>query len=184
MKEAENLIKSGSNLDALVALKNLLDLDPSDSAAKAMYERTSNKIKDAGDKNIDSESGNREKIRSHFISGLDYYASGDFNSALREWDMVIEASPLQRQVYELINKTKDRLKKTEDQKKNVELLRQQKISRLYNEAVVSHTKGKFEESIGLWKQILEMDPSNREAKQYLEKVTEEYRKIQRQNLGW
>jgi tetratricopeptide (TPR) repeat protein len=87
-------------------------------------------------------------------------------------------------VYDLISKAKERVGKLETQAKNIVILKQQKLTGLYNEAVMLHTKGKFEESINIWRQILELDPANTEAKEYLKKVTEEYKKIQRQNLEW
>lgn len=182
--EADRLMKENSYIDALVALKNVLDLEPENKDAKEKSARAAEFVKTLGEKNMSVETGNKDSIKKYFETGLDYYASGEYEKAVKEWDAVILASPMQKQVYEFIGKAKEKVRKAQDQTKNIEILKQQKISGLYNEAVVLHTQGKFEESINKWKLLLELDPANAEAKAYLQKVTEEYKKIQRQNLGW
>jgi tetratricopeptide (TPR) repeat protein len=184
LSEADSLIKQGSYIDALVALKNVLDIEPGNAAAKEKFNSTSQFVKTTSEKNLFLESLNKDSIKKYFETGLDYYASGQYEKAVKEWDNVIQASPLQGQVYDLISKAKERVGKLETQAKNIVILKQQKLTGLYNEAVMLHTKGKFEESINIWRQILELDPANTEAKEYLKKVTEEYKKIQRQNLEW
>ena len=182
--EADKMMKENSYIDALVALKNAVELDPTDTAVREKLDSTSKLVKATSEKNLFQESLNKDSIQKYFETGLDFYASGEYEKAIREWDNVIQASPLQRQVYEFISKAKEKVNREEDQAKNIEILKQQKISGLYNQAVILHTQGKFEESIGVWKQLLELDPANKEAKEYLNKVTDEYKKTQRQNLGW
>lgn len=182
--EADRLIKEDSYIDALVALRNVLDMDPANTDAKIKFDRAAQFVKALGEKNMSVETGNKDAIKQYFEKGLDMYASGQYEKAVSEWDMVIQASPLQHQVYEMITKAKEKIRKKEDQEKNIGILRQQKISALYNEAVMLHTRGKFEESINIWREILRLDPVNAEAREYLRKVTEEYKKIQRQNLEW
>jgi tetratricopeptide (TPR) repeat protein len=184
IKEADTMIKNDSYIDAMIALKNVLEIDPNNADAKAKFDRAQQFVKTLGEKNIAVEEGNKDTIKKHFESGLDSYADGNYEQAILEWNKVIQASPLQRQVYSFIKKAEDKVKKKEDQARSTQELHKQKISELYNQAVILHTQGKFEESINVWREILSLDPGNKEAKDYLDKVTDEYKKIQRQNLGW
>jgi tetratricopeptide (TPR) repeat protein len=182
--EADKLMKEGSYIDALVALKNVLDLDPDNADAKTRFESAQQSVKTMGEKNMAIETQNTVMIKQHFESGLDLYASGDYVKALKEWNKVIDSSPMQRQVYTFIKKVEDKIQQGQEQEKNTQIDRREKLTDMYNQAVILQTKGKFEESIGMWREILKLDPNNKEAKAYLDKVTEEYQKIQRQNLEW
>ncbi len=184
LKEADILIKEGSYIDALVSLKSIQEMDPANNEIQEKISKTTEYLKALGEKNIATESANREKIKKYFEKGLDLYTSGKYEKAVEEWNKVIQSSPLQYQVYTYIKKAEEKIRKKEDQIKTMKILEKQRIMELYNEAVIAHTKGKFEESIKLWKEILKLDPNNKEAQEYMNKVTEEYKKIQQQKLQW
>jgi len=184
LKESDTAMKEGSYIDALVSLKALQEIEPEDKEIQKKINEATGYVKTLGEKNIAIESANREKIKTYFEKGLDNYASGKYEKAIEEWNKVIQSSPLQNQVYTYIKKAEEKIRKKEDQEKTMKILEKQKILELYNEAVIAHTKGKFEESIKLWKEILKLDPGNKEAQEYLNKVTEEYKKMQLQQLQW
>jgi tetratricopeptide (TPR) repeat protein len=184
LMEANALLKEGSYIDALVSLKAVQEIDPQNKEIQEKITKATEYVKTLGEKNIAIESANKEKIKRYFEKGLDLYTSGKYEKAVEEWNKVIQSSPLQNQVYTYIKKAEEKIRKKEDQEKTMKLLQKQRIMELYNEAVISHTKGQFEESIKLWKEILKLDPNNKEAQIYLDKVTEEYKKIQQQKLQW
>ncbi|MCX8094364.1 MAG: PorV/PorQ family protein [Candidatus Goldbacteria bacterium] len=184
LQNAEKLIKDGSYIDALVLLKNAQELDPNNTEIQNKIKRTKEYVRTLGEKNIEVESANKEQIKNYFDKGLDYYSLGKYEQAVAEWNKIIQLSPLQNQVYSYIKKAEEKIRKKEDQEKATKILQKQRIMELYNEAVIAHTKGKFEESIKLWKEILKLDPNNKEANEYLNKVVEEYKKIQQQKLQW
>ncbi len=184
LKEADALLKEGSYIDALVSLKTIQEIEPENKEINEKIKKATEYVKTLGEKNIAIEAENKEKIKKHFEKGLDLYTSGKYEKAVEEWNKVIQSSPLQNQVYTYIKKAEEKIRKKEDLAKAVKILEKQKIMELYNEAVIAHTKGKFEDSIKLWKEILKLDPNNKEAQQYLNKVVEEYKKIQQQKLQW
>ncbi len=47
-----------------------------------------------------------------------------------------------------------------------------------------YTKGEYQESMKAWQQLLEIDPENADAKSNIKKITEEFKKLQQQELGW
>ena len=99
-------------------------------------------------------------------------------------DKVIKASPLQRQVYSFIQSAQSKIAQKKETALKTELDKKDKITSLYNKAALLHSKGNFEESINTWRQLLELDPSNEEAKNILEKVTQEYKEMQLRKIVW
>jgi tetratricopeptide (TPR) repeat protein len=184
LADADKSIQEALYIDALVSLKNVLDLDPKNEIASLKMKRAQELIKTLGDSNLTVESGNKEIIKKHFELGLDSYASGNFEQAITEWDQVIKASPLQRQVYNYIKRAEEKLKKREEAVSQKKYQDEKNLSVLYNQAVVLYTKGDFEKSIGLWKEYLKLDPNNSEAKDYIEKITKEFLELQKQKLEW
>jgi len=184
LKEADTLLKQGSYIDALVSLKAVQEIEPENKEIQEKISNATEYVKKIGEKNIEVEEQNKEKIKRYFEKGLDLYTTGKYEKAIEEWNKVIQSSPLQNQVYTYIKKAEEKVRKKEEQTKTMKILQKQRILELYNEAVIAHTKGKFEEAIKLWNEILKLDPDNKEAKEYLNKVTEEYKKIQQQQLQW
>jgi len=183
-EEAESLINDKLYIDAMVKLKSLLDLDPNNTAAKDKYDYAETVVKKLGEENLAVEEKNRQEIKTHFDNGISYYAEGNYDKAVEEWNKVIDASPMQKQVYNFIKTVEQKVKKKEEIKQTAEMEKNQKINTLYNKAVLLYTQGNFEESINTWKELLAIDPENKEAKEYLEKIKEDYIKVQKQNLQW
>lgn len=184
LSEADEFLKQDLYIDAMVRLKSVLDIDSDNKIAKEKFKMAEEYVKTLGEKNILAEEKNREKIKTHFENGLKYYTAQNYEAAIKEWDIVIKSSPLQRQVYNYIKSAEEKIKKKEEQKKNVEILKKQKINELYNKAVLEYTKGNFNDSLNLWHELLKIDPENKEAKEYIDKIVEDYKKIQKQEIGW
>jgi len=184
LKEADSMIAGDSYIDAMVKLKEVLSIDPDNKIAAEKFKKAKQFIETLGENNIAAEAGNRKLIKQHFEKGLDNYTSGNYEKAVSEWDKVLKASPLQNQVYNYIKKAESKIRRKEEQKKTTKILKARRAAELYNKAVMLHTQGRFEESISAWKKLLEADPKNTEAKEYLERVTEEFKKMQKQELIW
>ena len=184
LADADNLMREALYIDALVSLKNVLDIDPNNELATAKLKRAQELIRTLGESNYSAEAGNKEAIKQHFEAGLDSYTVGNYAKAIEEWDKVIQASPLQRQVYNYIKSAQEKIKKVEQAVSLKKINEDKKLTALYNDAVMLYTKGDFEKSIGLWKEYLKLDPDNAEAKGYIEKITKEYLELQKQKLEW
>jgi tetratricopeptide (TPR) repeat protein len=184
LAEADTLMKQDSYIDAMVSLKNVLDIDPKNQTALDKFARAQELVKTLGENNLSIQEGNKEAIKQHFEAGLNNYAAGNYEKAIDEWDMVIKASPLQRMVYNYIQSAQNKVKKSEEVTNQKKLDRDKKLQALYNDAVVQYSKGEFEKAIGLWREYLKQDPDNAEAKDNLEKITKEYMELQKQKLEW
>jgi tetratricopeptide (TPR) repeat protein len=182
--DADSLVRQDLYIDALVSLKNALDIDPKNEIASAKMARAQELIKTLGEKNLSVEEGNKTAIKEHFESGLNDYTAGNYEKAVEEWDKVIKASPLQRQVYNYIQRAQEKIKVKEDAAVAKKSDAEKKLASLYSDAVLLYTKGEFEKSIGLWREYLKLDPDNRDAKEYVEKITKEFLELQKQKLEW
>ncbi|MCE5299812.1 MAG: hypothetical protein LLG37_02925 [Spirochaetia bacterium] len=184
MRDADRLMKENLYIDALVSLKNVLDLDPENSSAKTQFARAQELIRTLGENNLGIEEGNKAVIRQHFESGLNNYAAGNYEKAISEWDQVIKASPLQRQVYNYIKQAQDKIKKIEVAETEKKSSLEKQKSSIFNRAVLLYSKGDFEGSIQAWKDLLKIDPESKDAKNNMEKITKEYLELQKQKLEW
>ncbi len=182
--EAKKLMSDNLLIDAMVKLRTALELDPGNQEAKDLAESTESAIQKLSDANIEAEVQNKKLIKEYFSKGLAKYTLKDYKAAIEEWDKVIKLSPLQRQVYGYIKSAQENIARQQETKIKQDFKKEQEKNDLYNRAVLLYTQGKFEESLNLWKKLLELDPGNAEAKGYLGKITEEFKKLQRQNLGW
>lgn len=182
--EADKLIEDKLYIDAMVSLKSILDIDPSNGIAWKKFRDTQEIVKKLGQENIVQEQKNRVIIQKNFDAGLDQYTAGNYADAIEQWDKVIKASPLQRQVYNYIKSAQEKIRKVEVKAEKQKSEREKTISSLYNKAVLQYTKGEFQESMKTWQQLLELDPDNADAKTNMKKITEEFKKVQQQELGW
>jgi tetratricopeptide (TPR) repeat protein len=182
--DADSLVRQDLYIDALVSLKNALDIDPKNEIAAAKLARAQELIRTLGEKNLSVEEGNKTAIKEHFENGLTDYTAGNYEKAVEEWDKVIKASPLQRQVYNYIQRAQEKIKVKEEAVVAKKSEADKKLAGLYSDAVLLYTKGEFEKSIGLWREYLKLDPDNKDAKEYVEKITKEFLELQKQKLEW
>ena len=184
LDEADELLKQDLYIDAMVKLKAVLEIDPENKIALNKFNKAEEYVKALGEKNFMVEEKNKQMIKESFEKGLKYYSAQQYQKAIEEWDKVIKSSPLQRQVYNYIKSAQEKIQKKEEQKKTAEILKRDRIKDLYNKAVLEYTKGNFNESLNLWHELLKIDPENKEAKEYIDKIVEDYKKIQKQEIGW
>lgn len=182
--EADELLKQDLYIDAMVKLKTILEIDPDNKIALNKFNKAEEYVKTLGEKNFMVEEKNKQKIKEYFEKGLKYYSAQEYQKAIEQWDKVIKSSPLQRQVYNYIKSAQEKIQKKEEQKKTAEILKRDRIKDLYNKAVLEYTKGNFNESLKIWHELLKIAPENKEAKEYIDKIVEDYKKIQKQEIGW
>lgn len=183
-KEAAELEARGRHIDALVKIKNALDITPADKNLWEKFRSLQSNIQKSAEENILAEAKNETFIRTHFDRGLTNYSEGRFEEAIREWDKVIKASPLQRQVYSFIQSAQAKITEKKDTAVKAEADKKERLTSLYNKAALLHSQGKFEESINAWHELIAADPSNNEAKKILDKVTREYKEMQLRKIVW
>ncbi len=92
-----------------------------------------------------------------------YFSSGNFEEAMKIWKKILEYTPDDAEARESLAKAR-----TESLKNS----RSSVIGDHYDKGLEFFNGGKFDESLSEWKSILEIDPENEVARDYVERIRE------------
>ncbi len=137
----------------------VLKLEPNNKTAKEYLEKIEKALAElARLKSIEDEA------EKHFILGLNYFNKKEYESALEEFNITLEIKPDHQKAIEYKNKVLEILKKLkEKQEKEKYTL----IQKLLAEGIKYYQLGEYELAIEKFKKVLELDPENKYAKEYL-----------------
>ncbi len=158
----------GNLEEALANLDRALLWDPEYQEAKDMYQKISEekRVKDA---------------EAYVNRGIELYNQSDFINAITEFEKALELDPgnsLATKWQENAFTAMVELQKTKYKKK------QQmagKVSDLMKQGVSYYSKGKYSKAESKFNEVLEIDPNNQEAKQYLQ-LSQNARKTKAQDM--
>ncbi|MBN1897158.1 MAG: tetratricopeptide repeat protein [Spirochaetes bacterium] len=141
------------------AFEQVLNLDPENETAKEYLA----KINDILEK-LSHEKTVREEAEKHFSLGLAYFNKEEYEPALEEFTITLEIMPDHTKAKEYRDRTLALLKKL--QKK-----REEEKSSLTQELLAKGIKyyqmGEYEMAIDMFKQVIQIDPENKYAQEYL-----------------
>lgn len=102
-----------------------------------------------------------KRAQQYIMTGDKYYSEGKYAQAMGEWEKALIWLPGNESLQEKINKAE----------KELERVTNKKIMENYIEqAYLFYEEGKLIESLEKWKSILELEPGNVRAKEYVEKI--------------
>ena len=153
--EGIRLARQGEYLKAYKDFKQVLAINPLHKDAKLQADEMKKKMVGAVDIN--------EEARFHFERGLDVYATGMYDVAIREWEAALKVEP----TFERLEKY---IKKVNKEKKGVVPLH----VRLGNE---HYQKKEYLQAIKEWKLVLASDPENEEVMEKIIQVRKEMENI-------
>ncbi len=129
----------------------------------------------------------RETVEKRYFRGIDYYAEGQFNKAIKEWRQVLRLDPKHRGAKEYLKKAKDKIARANSRKGRkkgrTKSPREEKIEVYYRQGINYYLAGEFKEAIGQWEEVLKMEPSHNGAKGYIAKAKERL-KISGEGIGY
>lgn len=108
--------------------------------------------------------------RKYYELGIKYYTAGDYELALNNFLQAAEINPGNELIVQYINRTGNELKKKREQ----ELLQQ---------AINDYQEQNFEVSLDKFVRVLDLNPRNREAVDYIQKIKEEATLIEKGKGG-
>ena len=115
--------------------------------------------------NIDQAKGKIERlVEVHLSRGKEFYDKKDSAGAIKEFKVVLNFAPENKEAKEYIEKTKEQAAAI------VKKVSRAEIDALYYEAADLYLKRKYEESISVLNKLLELDPINENAYKLLEKA--------------
>jgi tetratricopeptide (TPR) repeat protein len=129
----------------------------------------------------------REIVDRHYFQGIDYYAEGKFEKAVKEWDEVLSIDPEHKGAKEYIKKARDKIasanSRSKEREPTVRRPEEEKIEAYYKQGINYYLAGEFREAIRQWEEVLRMEPSHKGAREYMAKAKERL-KISEEGIGY
>jgi len=159
-------------LDSKATFQKVIKMDPGNNTAEE-YLR---KIADMLEKMKQAKLRENE-AEKHFMLGVDYFNKKQYEKALDEFDFTLNIIPTHQGAIDYKKRTLEILKKLELEKQRK---RNELIQRLLMEGIQLYQMSEFENAIYNFKKVLQLDPENQYALEYL-KLSEEALRLQRQS---
>ena len=137
-----------------------LEFDPNNDRAEELLENIygkEDKIKDLKKR--------QEKAKLVYETGLDNFRDQEYATAIENFKAAIDLTPENKQYKTSLQKAKKSLKEKQKAEKNKE-----KIENRYDQALGHLSREEYKDAIWDLKQVVDLDPSNKEAKESLYQV--------------
>jgi len=148
--KGEEYYKNGNYREAIKCWEKVYELQPANPLAKEKIAKAKKEL--------------QEKANAHLIKGVEFYRKEQFSEAFDEFNQVLKYLPDNKIALDYIDKIEHhaKVKRTK--------IAQAEIDNLYFKAANAYLRGDYKEAKKLLKQILEMDPLNRNAHLLMEKI--------------
>jgi len=171
--------------EAIKQLETVIKLNPEHKKAREYLTRVREKL--AAIKKEEVARRDRESIDKHYFQGIDYYAEGKFQKAIKEWEEVLKIEPTHAGAKEYLEKARDKIVQAGSQKRKTKSTtrkaEEEKAEVYYKQGINYYVAGKFKEAIGQWEEVLKMEPSHKGAIEYIAKAKERL-KISGEEIGY
>jgi diguanylate cyclase (GGDEF)-like protein len=107
-----------------------------------------------------------EEEKYYFEQGQEYYRAGNYELALRNFLQALELNPKNKLTLKYVNRTASELKRRKEQE-------------LLNQAIKDYQEENYEVALDRFVQVLDLNPRNNEATEYIQKIKKETNPIER-----
>jgi len=112
--QGSDFFKSKKYTEAITEWKMVLELDPEHKISKEKIAKAEELIQSVKDQQIQySEEQKKRQMQIHFLMATDYFRTGDYEGAIREWEEVLKLDPDHAVSKEKIDRAKKKLKENE-----------------------------------------------------------------------
>lgn len=171
--------------EAIKQLEEVIKFNPQHRKAQELLAKVREKVADI--KKEERERNLRETVDKRYFQGIDYYAEGQFNKAIKEWQEVLKIDPTHSGAKEYLKKARDKIARVNSREKGgkgkASNDREEKIEVYYRQGINYYLAGEFKAAIGQWGEVLKMDPSHNGATGYIAKAKERL-KISGEGMGY
>ncbi len=147
---------------AYIRFSSVVEIDPNHKEAKDMRDRVSNEI-------------DRKSIKL-YRTGVTYYENGDYNSAIKTFQEVLDLKNNYKDTRILLAKAQRKYAKLTE--KDREAVKKKVQVYLYN-GIKLYQDGKLEEAIDEWNKVLEIDPGNSKVKSYINRAKYKLKQLEK-----
>ncbi len=189
MDGANRFYQEERYVEVMVECRRVLDLDANYAPATELYAKAEKKATTLGEMAFAKEVKALARIREHYFNGLKAYASRDWDTAIKNWEMVIADSPMQKQVYQYLAAAREQNEKArvaagETVKAPEVSAAEQKRKDLYKEAVSLSTSGNLKDATKTWEKILKENPKDEDAKKNLDATRQNLINSEKRGIRW
>ncbi|MEE9315804.1 MAG: tetratricopeptide repeat protein [bacterium] len=171
--------------EAIKQLGGVIKFNPQHRKARELLARAKEKV--ATIKKEEKERKLRETVEKRYFRGIDYYAEGQFNKAIKEWKGVLKIDPTHRGAKDYLKKARDKIARVNSRgggkKGGARSAKEEQIEVYYRQGINYYLAGGFKEAIRQWEEVLKMEPSHNGARGYIAKAKERL-KISGEGIGY
>jgi tetratricopeptide (TPR) repeat protein len=185
LKSAQTYMRKKQYIDVMVECQRILDRDPKNAIAKGLNSQAEKKAQNLGKYSYTTNVKMLKRIREEYQLGLQSYTKRDYLEAVKHWERVIEATPLQKQVYRYLQSARTRIMKAQKAKgRTPKAAKQSKKKKMYKEAVELSRGGKLKDAVRSWEKLVKENPEDNDAKQNLDKTRKNLIDSQKKGIRW
>ncbi|MFB0526684.1 MAG: tetratricopeptide repeat protein [bacterium] len=171
--------------EAVKQLKEVIKFNPEHRKARELLAKAGEKVAEI--KKEEEARKIRETVDKSYFRGIDYYAEGQFNKAIKEWKEVLRLNPTHAGAKEYLKKARDKVARASsrerERKTTTRSAKEEKIEVYYRQGINCYLAGEFKEAIRQWEEVLKMEPSHNGAREYVAKAKERL-KISGEGIGY
>ena len=164
--------------EAIKQLEEVIKFNPQHRRAQELLAKVREKVAEI--KKEERARRLRETVDKRYFRGIDYYAEGQFNKAIKEWRGVLKIDPTHRGAKEYLKKARDKIARANSRGKGgkgkARNPKEEKIEVYYRQGINYYLAGGFKEAIRQWEEVLKMEPAHKGAREYIAKAKERLKK--------
>jgi len=153
LDRGKNYLEKNEYGEALSRFRAVLQLNPDNRQARDLIAEVERKQKE------------QQEVLKVLSTGKRFLEKGEYHQALKTFQEVLALAPDHREARDFISKAQEIIKRLEA------------IDKLFADAEFYTKKKKFEQVIGVYKQILDLDPANKNALRGLQEAEKELQTI-------
>ncbi|MCD4813995.1 PorV/PorQ family protein [bacterium] len=184
LKSANTFMRKKHYIDVMVECQRVLERDPKNQIAKALYAQAEKKARKLGTFSLTTNVKMLEKIRQEYRLGLTAYTRRDYKKAVQHWETVIKTTPLQKQVYRYLQAARSRIMQAQKPKIRTVVKTESKQQKMYKEAVSLSRSGKLKEAVRSWENLVKENPTDKDAAKNLNKTRQNLIESQKKGIRW
>ena len=161
LRRAERALAAGRFHSALSYFKKILHVFPLHKSANQGRRRAWAAVKQEK-----KQANSRFESRRRFKAGAALYCQGDLTGAVREWENTLAEDPGNTECREWLTRVRRELAEEK-------LLNHRRAQTYYADGLAAYQRGKVDEALTAWKQVLELDPGHEKARANIQRVQQE-----------